>query len=112
MIGDRKKLAKLREETGVCYYDKEQVEKAIKISDFSISFSEKQIDESKAIIKRNKKYTSLFVPCGIDESLFRRRLALNKIEEAKKVTKECKETIKREQGRSKVLKRQYKKLNS
>lgn len=111
MLTDKKKLANLREETGVCYLDKDEVEKAMNISRFSLNFAKSLIKESKVIIKKNKMNTKIFTSYGVDESLCRRTIALNKIEEAKMVMKECKKTIKRERGTSKVLKRQYKKLS-
>ncbi len=111
MFGDKKVLADLREESGLNYFDKDQVEKAINIANKSIADAKEIINQASLTIKSERKNTKIFTPMGIDESLYRRRMALSKIDEAKEEKKETVKILRKERKRLKTLKRQSKKLN-
>ncbi len=111
MLGDKKVLIDLRDESGICYYDKDQVEKAISIADKNIKFANELITEASATIKKERKNTKIFTSMGIDESLYRRKIALLKIDEAKETRKENIRVLRKERKRLRVLKSQNKKLN-
>lgn len=111
MFGDKKVLADLKEESGLNYFDKDQVEKAINIANKSVVAAKQIINQASFTIKSERKNTKIFTPMGIDESLYRRRIALSKIDEAKEAKKENVMVLKKERKRLKTLKRQSKKLN-
>lgn len=111
MFGDKKVLADLREESGLNYFDKDQVEKAINIANKSVVVAKQIINQASLTIKSERKNTKIFTSMGLDESLYRRRMALSKIDEAKEVKKENVKVLRKERKRLKTLKRQSKKLN-
>lgn len=112
MFGDKKVLADLKEESGLNYFDKDQVEKAINIANKSVVAAKQIINQASLTIKSERKNTKIFTPpMGLDESLYRRRIALSKIDEAKETKKENVMVLKKERKRLKTLKIQSKKLN-
>lgn len=112
MFGDKKVLDNLRKESGLNYFDKDQVEKAINIANESVEAAKEIINKVSLTIKSERKNTKIFTSIGLDESLYRRKMALSKIDEAKEERKENIMVFKKERKRLRVLKKQRKKLNN
>jgi len=110
MFGDKKVLVDLREESGLNYFDKDQVEKAIIIAEKNVGYAKQIIDQASLTIKSERENTKIFTSMGIDESLYRRGIALSKIEEAKESRKESVCVLRKERKRLRVLKKQSKKI--
>lgn len=94
MIGDRKKLIKLREETGLDYFNKESVFNALVISTGMKDTNKMELERSKYILKQLQNY-----PEGKDKEI-----------EAKEDYLFYKGEYKKENNRVKVLTRCLKKL--
>lgn len=90
MFGDKKVLADLKEESGLNYFDKDQVEKAINIANKSVVAAKQIINQASLTIKSERKNTKIFTPLWdlmshyIEEELLYQKLM--KLKKQKKKT--------------------------